>query len=352
MALRYDILAETSKRPEKIFEQVVEAFKTHHITPNPVNFAAFYTYFNGNVPQLNRELDAILSDKYGYQERYGKELFEKYLQEEDHLLAELDRAIRHLLSSLAKRIEQMAQHFEKQSQTLEAVSTQLTGPIDQTQLSALTESVLKTAQELKDDTSQFEHVILSSAQEIQRLRKELIEARMESMKDELTGLLNRRAFNETLTELTVMYEDKPDQLHLIMTDIDHFKNFNDTFFGHLTGDSVLRYFAKLMLNTKRDNEDVFRYGGEEFAIVTRDESLEDAKARMGQLRKELTKARLKRRKDNTYLPTITASFGIGEFKGADDSIEAFIERADKALYLAKKCGRNQVKTEFDQGCED
>ncbi len=350
MALRYDILAETGSRPEKIFQQVVEAFKTYNITPNPANFAVFYTYYNGNIPQLSAELNTILKNEYGYQNRYGKELFEKYLLHEDNVLSELDRAIRHLLSNLAKRIERLALKFEQQSKTLEEVSEKLNTPLDQAQLTELTQSVLDTARALHDDTNQFEHVILTSAQEIQRLRKELIEARMESMKDELTGLLNRRAFNDALAEMTAAYENKPDQLHLIMTDIDHFKNFNDTF-GHLTGDSVLRYFAKLMQTTKRENENIFRYGGEEFAILTWDEPLEAAVARAEQLRSELTKARLKRRTDNTLLPTITASFGVGEFKGAEDSIEAFIERADKALYLAKKCGRNQVKTELDQGCD-
>lgn len=350
MALRYDILAETGSRPEKIFQQVVEAFKTYNITPNPANFAVFYTYYNGNIPQLSAELNTILKNEYGYQNRYGKELFEKYLLHEDNVLSELDRAIRHLLSNLAKRIERLALKFEQQSKTLEEVSEKLNTPLDQAQLTELTQSVLDTARALHDDTNQFEHVILTSAQEIQQLRKELIEARMESMKDELTGLLNRRAFNDALAEMTAAYENKPDQLHLIMTDIDHFKNFNDTF-GHLTGDSVLRYFAKLMQTTKRENENIFRYGGEEFAILTWDEPLEAAVARAEQLRSELTKARLKRRTDNTLLPTITASFGVGEFKGAEDSIEAFIERADKALYLAKKCGRNQVKTELDQGCD-
>ncbi len=350
MSLRFDILADTSPRTERIFEQVVEAFKQYKVTPNPANFAVWYTYFNGNIPALKAEMDTILKDDYGYADRYGRELFEKYLINEESALAELDRAIRHLLASLARRIERLADHLNKQTEQLEQASQQLNHPLNQEELSALTQTVLDTAQGLKANTQEFEEVILTSAQEIQRLRKELIEARMASMQDELTGLLNRRAFNETIAELTVEYEDKPDQLHLIMTDIDYFKTFNDTY-GHLTGDSVLRYFARLMLKTKRPNEVICRYGGEEFAIITRDESIEETCARAEELREKLSQAQLKRKTDGKHLGTITASFGIGEFKGAQDSIEAFIERADQALYLAKKCGRNQVRTEFDQGCD-
>jgi diguanylate cyclase len=350
MTLRFDILADTSPRAERIFKQVVEAFEQHNITPNPANFAVWYTYFNGNIPELRSEMESILNDDYGYTDRYGRELFEKYLLNEDSALAELDRAIRHLLSSLAQKIEKMAKQIASQTEQLNQASQQLSRPLDQAELSKLTETVLSTAEGLKENTLEFEEVILTSAQEIQRLRKELIEAHMASMQDELTGLLNRRAFNETMAELTVEYENRPDQLHLIMTDIDHFKKFNDTY-GHLTGDSVLRYFARLMLKTKRPNEVICRYGGEEFAIITRDETIEQARQRAESLREQLSQAHLKRKTDGKHLGTITASFGIGQFKGEQDSIEAFIERADQALYLAKKCGRNQVRTEFDQGCD-
>ena len=350
MTIKYDLLQDPRDKAERVFQQVVDAFKAHHINPTPLNFAVWYVYFRGSEPKLRAEMETILTDEYGYSDRYGRELFNKYLLENDDAMAELDRAIRHLINSIAKKIEQLAKRLDSQTHKLEACTQKLNENLDQSQIKAITETVLETARSLKEDSLEFEENLLTSAQEIQRLRQELIEARAASMQDELTGLQNRRAFNETLAELTVTYEDQPDQLHLIMTDIDHFKQFNDTF-GHLTGDSVLRYFAKLILKSKGDKEAAFRYGGEEFAIVLWDSSMEDARARAESLRQELQHAHLKRKTDQRPLGTITASFGVGEFKGADDTIEAFIDRADKALYLAKKCGRNQVRTERDQGCD-
>ncbi len=350
MTVKYDLLQDPNDKAERAFEQVVEAFKTRHINPTPLNFAVWYVYFRGSEPKLRAEMETILSDSYGYSDRYGKELFNKYLLDNDDAMAELDRAIRHLINSIAKKIEQLAQRLDSQTQKLEHCTQQLNEDLAPSQVKEITQTVLETARSLKEDSLEFEENLLTSAQEIQRLRKELIEARAVSMQDELTGLQNRRAFNETLAQLTVDYEDKPDRLHLIMTDIDHFKQFNDTF-GHLTGDSVLRYFSRLILKTKGEKEGAFRYGGEEFVLVLWDSTLEEAQARAEALRQELQQARLKRKTDQKPLGTITASFGIGEFKGPEDSIEEFIERADKALYLAKKCGRNQVKTEFDQGCE-
>ncbi|SIN73404.1 diguanylate cyclase [Sulfurivirga caldicuralii] len=349
MTVKYDLLQDPNDKAERAFEQVLEAFKTHHVNPTPLNFAVWYTYFRGNEPRLREEMETILADSFGYSDRYGKELFNKYLLDNDDAMAELDRAIRHLINSIAKKIEQLAQRLDQQTQKLESCTVKLKEDLQPDELKVVAQTVLETAQTLKHDSLEFEQNLLTSAQEIQRLRKELIEARAMSTQDELTGLQNRRAFNETLAQLTVDYEDRPERLHLIMTDIDHFKKFNDTF-GHLTGDSVLRFFSKLILKTQGENEAAFRYGGEEFAIVLWDSSLEDVRARAQALREKLQEAHLKRKTDQKPLGTITASFGIGEFKGPEDTIEAFIERADKALYLAKKCGRNQVKTEFDQGC--
>jgi len=350
MSVKYELLQDPADKAERTFDQVTEAFRTYHINPTPLNFAVWYVYFRGSEPKLRAEMETILADSYGYSDRYGKELFEKYLLSNDEVMAELDRAIRHLINSIAKKIEQLAKRLDSQTRKLESCTEQLNGELDPSQVKQITQTVLETARSLKEDSLEFEENLLTSAQEIQRLRKELIEARAASMQDELTGLQNRRAFNETLAQLTVDYEDHPERLHLIMTDIDHFKKFNDTF-GHLTGDSVLRYFSKLILKTRGEKESAFRYGGEEFALVLWDSTLEEARARAETLRRELEKARLKRKTDQAPLGIITASFGIGEFKGAEDTIEAFIERADKALYLAKKCGRNQVRTEFDQGCD-
>ena len=346
MSVKYELLQFPGKQTESIYQKVLESFRQHRVPPTAINFAVWYAYHSGKLPDLEDELNAILKDEFGYLDRYGKMLFDKYLLQEDNSLLELDRAIRNLISMLASKIDKLANRLKAQTDTLESCTQQLSQKLSSEELSEITETILGTARSLRDDTALFEQHILQSAQEIQKLRQELMEARQASMKDELTGLLNRRAFNQTIAEWTLSMEDSPESLHLIMTDIDHFKHFNDEF-GHLTGDSVLRYFARLMQTTQRKNEMIFRFGGEEFAIMTRDESLEETQARAEALRQKLMEARLKRKTDGRLLGTITASFGIGEFHGPQDDVEQLIARADEALYLAKERGRNQVCTEYD-----
>lgn len=184
----------------------------------------------------------------------------------------------------------------------------------------------------------------NSSETAYELRQQLVEARAEAMRDELTDVGNRKAFNNSIEELMFDAKDNPNSLYLVMADIDNFKEFNDTY-GHLVGDSVLRYFASIMKKTKGDNETICRYGGEEFAILMAESTLEQAIERAEGIRKDIQAAHLKQRNSDKPLKTITSSFGIARFHGDKDDAKDFLERADNALYLAKKKGRNQVVDE-------
>ncbi len=184
----------------------------------------------------------------------------------------------------------------------------------------------------------------NSSDAVRELRQQLVEARAEAMRDELTDVGNRKAFNNAIEELMFDAKDNPSSLYLVMADIDNFKDFNDTY-GHLVGDSVLRYFASIMKKTKGDNETICRFGGEEFAILMAESSLEQALKRAEGIRKDIQAAHLKQRNSDKPLKTITSSFGIAQFHGDTDDAKSFLERADDALYLAKEKGRNQVVDE-------
>jgi diguanylate cyclase (GGDEF)-like protein len=168
-------------------------------------------------------------------------------------------------------------------------------------------------------------------------------------RDELTGLPGRRALNRALEHLGRQYA-------LGMCDVDHFKRFNDTY-GHATGDQVLRMVASRLSRVSGDSQ-VFRYGGEEFVIVFRGRSAEEAVPLADAVRKSIADAGFAIRGPNRPvekptegpLPavekkltvTITISIGVAETSAKDSTPEAVLRAADQALYQAKEAGRNRV----------
>lgn len=167
--------------------------------------------------------------------------------------------------------------------------------------------------------------------ELKRLNKELQEL---SICDTLTGLFNRRKFNEILFYEINRYKRTQQSFGIILIDIDFFKKLNDTY-GHITGDEVLVNTATLLKNSVRKIDKVTRWGGEEFLIICPETNLEGILHLAESIRilVEQHKFHIARK--------ITISLGIAVIQ-EDDTAESIVDRADKYLYKAKKSGRNRV----------
>lgn len=126
-------------------------------------------------------------------------------------------------------------------------------------------------------------------------------------------------------------------LSLIILDVDHFKKVNDTF-GHNIGDKVLVELSRTLLDNLRDIDIVCRWGGEEFVVLLPTANIANASNLADKLRTCIEKLEIDK------VGQITASFGVAQVNEGDD-MQSVIDRADKALYMAKKSGRNCVKTE-------
>jgi len=158
-----------------------------------------------------------------------------------------------------------------------------------------------------------------------------------SIKDDLTGIHNRRYFNERLVdelERVTRYPKEP--VSLILTDIDFFKQVNDNY-GHQAGDSVLIWFARLLAAKLRKSDVVARYGGEEFVILL----INTCKQRAVEVAEELRREIERVSREATGI-TITSSFGVASFIQDATTLESLVGKADKALYAAKAQGRNRV----------
>ena len=159
-----------------------------------------------------------------------------------------------------------------------------------------------------------------------------------SILDGLTGVYNHRYFHEKLNWQIEHLRRFPQAFSLFMIDIDNFKKYNDSY-GHLEGDKVLHDVAQLFVESLRQDDVVCRYGGEEFAIILPQTDKYHA-VRVGQRLLEIVRARL----------PVTVSIGLAGFPDDSQSNKDLIEKADKALYRAKRMGKNS-SCEYDKGLD-
>lgn len=181
-------------------------------------------------------------------------------------------------------------------------------------------------------------VILMMASDISERMKEI------AVRDQLTGLLNRRGFNEHGEKAFSAARRAGTPLSVIMTDIDRFKCINDKF-GHAAGDLALVHFAKSLVENRRKEDIVARIGGEEFALLLPGAGLPQATMLADRLCEKVGSTRLDMA--NYDLP-MTSSFGVATISDKDTSLDDMIRRADRALYRSKRAGRNQIDLESSQ----
>jgi diguanylate cyclase (GGDEF)-like protein/PAS domain S-box-containing protein len=167
--------------------------------------------------------------------------------------------------------------------------------------------------------------------------------KIEAQTDYLTGTLNRTTFDKELERLLIEYTRFSKDVCVMMLDVDYFKKVNDTF-GHFMGDYVLKKLAHLIKAQVRKSDFVFRYGGEEFAIILPDITLEHARIIAEKIRYLIESQNFKV-EDRTI--EVTLSIGLSLFEKEDQSISKVVIRADEALYRAKNNGRNRVEVNYE-----
>jgi len=198
---------------------------------------------------------------------------------------------------------------------------------------------------LKDTDKTLEEMgnrMMEIKKEADDIRRRSQEIEFESVHDNLTGLYNRRAYDQKIKETLAHLDRYNATASLMVCDIDHFKKINDTF-GHNVGDLALTKLASLLKERLRINDFISRYGGEEFAIILPHTDLNGA-AKAGEGIRSYIADSIFSYKDREI--PLTISVGVSAFRNEDDGCTVF-ERADSALYYAKRSGRNKVRTEND-----
>jgi len=250
----------------------------------PRNYEIWYAYASGYHPALNQQVNATIKAKGTISEADLAQIYENHLSP----------------TRLTERID--------------LVGSQVKGEIDQ--VMAMIDAAVGSATNYT-----------------------------ESLTDPLTQLANRKFFDVTLEKTIAEAFSRNEALSLMLTDIDHFKAFNDNF-GHLTGDQVLRLVAMAVKHNVKGKDTAARYGGEEFAVVLPNTALRAAVTVAEHIRRAVMAKELMKRSTGEQLGRITISIGVAALRKGDSG-QSLIERADICLYAAKRHGRNRVMCEAD-----
>ncbi|MDE3270924.1 sensor domain-containing diguanylate cyclase [Pseudoalteromonas sp. G4] len=189
-----------------------------------------------------------------------------------------------------------------------------------------------------------EHLTTLLEQKVEERTHELERAKESALKlavtDPLTQIYNRRGFFKTANKVFSQYLRHQGNCAMLLLDLDKFKSVNDKY-GHATGDEVIKATAKILTLYTRDSDIVGRIGGEEFVVFLPMSNLESAVALAQRIRQGVEKQILS---CDEHMVEFTVSIGVSALQKEDQHIEALLKRADKALYIAKESGRNQVQS--------
>ena len=319
--------------------------RQHGIPTTPRNFEIWYTYASGRDPDLVETIDLILSNNQPFTKDQNEAIAADYLgptgvsakvQETSHKIEESVNAV---LGFLSEADDGVAEYGESLETNLGAMA----GAENFDSLRRAVETLVADTKGMAAQNTQLRNRLEESSSEIQSLREHLETVQQEAMTDGLTGIANRRYFDNSLLQVAEQAMTAGSELCLLLGDIDHFKNFNDTY-GHQVGDQVLKLVGIILKDTAMEGAIAARYGGEEFAIVVPDAGLEKAEKLAESLRKTVASKRIRKKSTGEDFGNITMSIGIAQFRPGEP-IADLVRRADLSLYHAKKTGRNRVATE-------
>ncbi len=326
------------RRQRDILHDVGSFLLTHHIEVNPFTLAAAFDIMTGADATLARLVEERVQSRLS--------ITTEWLEDAARSADREDRMA--TLDALMAKLEASIEEFSKTTTEARSATTEYSsaleahvGELEQVSKAGAVIAELATiAKVMLDRTREIEQQMNRSELETKALQDSLEEARRKANIDHLTGLPNRGAFETLLQAEHAAAVENGEPLCVAFCDIDHFKRVNDTH-GHEAGDRVLRSVAQSLAKISDDRCHVARHGGEEFVVLFRGKTLDEAWQVLNEARETMAERRLINRATDVPFGRITFSGGLADVL-AYPSPRAALKAADDALYLAKGQGRNRV----------
>jgi diguanylate cyclase len=318
--------------------KALERMEKESVIPTPNNYEIWYRYYDGD-PEIVGAIDKINGpvDEMACQKLY-KRFLSNAMQEES--IRKISDQVHQALGELSALFGDVQSATTEYGETMEDAGDKIDGADSLIDLEAVVSAIVQDTKKMVEQNQILEAQLNNSSSQMDELRENLDSVRKEAMTDGLTGLSNRKAFDQYMNNYVAGCDENDKTLTLLMLDIDHFKKFNDTY-GHQVGDQVLRLVSRSLTDGIKGKDFAARYGGEEFAIILPETDINAGIAVGNALRRAVESKEVVNRTTNKKLGKITMSVGVAQYRKGE-VVEELIERADVALYTAKKNGRNMV----------
>jgi len=326
-----------------VAEKAMHAVTRQRVPPTPQNFHVWFKYALGTPVELKRTIDILVANKRKFDAATNRDLYTTYVGSRG-----TDDAVNHQVSQQLHSVLESAQQFlntaiadnRTQIAAINEVADRSEAGVDPR---LLVETLMNELRKAATRATKLETQFAEKSRELDMIRESLSQSEERARTDTLTGLPNRRALEEFFRNAQTQAMEQGQPLSALLIDIDHFKRFNDNF-GHGVGDQVIRLVAKALRERVRESDLAARYGGEELIAVLPGADLAACAVTAERIRRGIAEGKITRRSTGEELPGITVSIGVGQFQFGE-SMEDMIDRCDRALYQAKKRGRNLVVTE-------
>lgn len=333
---------ELSEQAAEYMRLALPLMKRHGVAMTPDNYAVWYAHVAGSNAALSDALNQALSANPQLSSEQCRALHDRFfnLDKERQEVLEMRQELARLLKEVINFVCGSVDHNDRINDNLNLLLGKINHNLSPQQIHEVVDEILVETRMAISTGELLTERLNTAMSEIRTLKRDLEQTRREAKTDTLTGLANRKAFDDLVGKVIADADQSGLDVCLLFGDLDLFKEINDRH-GHLVGDQVLRVVANALKDSVKGRDLVARYGGEEFSIILLNTSLQNARTLADNIRKDIASKRIQRKDTRESLGSITMSFGVARYM-PNEGVDSFMQRADRALYMSKRKGRNCV----------